>query len=95
MRTTIHALPERVYRPDPAMFRFIDETGGDPGQLFALAQMALNGVAAHKRRGDDSPKACQGIANGLGLACFALATMLGIPRSQIEGALLDDDGGAA
>src|SRR5258708_36438542 len=97
MSATIHTLPqrERTYRPDIAMtFGFIDRTEGDEGLLFELAQMGLNAVTAHRRRGDDSPQACQGVVNGLGLAFFALATLFGIPRGEIEDSL-SGDGGAA
>jgi hypothetical protein len=41
------------------------------------------GIDAHRRRRDMSPKAAQGIANGLMIAALALLTILGVPRSDI------------
>jgi hypothetical protein len=49
-----------------------------------LAKMSLNGIDAHRRRRDMSPKAAPGIANGLMIAALALLTILGVPRSDLE-----------
>jgi hypothetical protein len=77
-------LPEPVYKPDlAAAFKIIDSVNG-PEQLYGLAKMSLNGIDAHRRRRDMSPKAAQGIANGLMIAALALLTISGVPRSDLE-----------
>jgi len=67
--------------------------GFEPG--FSLAQTSLRGCEIIRERRSDGPQACQGIANGLAVACFALATALGIPRGNIVDAIPDDEEDAA
>jgi hypothetical protein len=52
--------------------------------VYGLAKMSLNGIDAHRRRRDTSPKAAQGTANGLMIAALALLTILGVLRSDME-----------
>jgi hypothetical protein len=67
-----HQAAEPVYKPDlAAAFKIIDSVNS-PEQLYGLAKISLNGIDAHRLRRDMSPKAAQGIANGLMIAALAL-----------------------
>jgi hypothetical protein len=82
MSAEVVSFPEPCYRPDTeALFTLIDQAEKS-NSLLALAQAGLRAVDIHIQKGDDGPQACQGITNGLALAFFVTATMLGIPRGE-------------
>lgn len=79
--------PEHKFKPNAAYgFSFVDETGGHPAKLYELANCALYSAAQLKAEADKSgePKDFQRVVDTVGIAFFALGTMLGIPRGTIE-----------
>src|SRR6185437_15766775 len=79
--------PERTFKPNAAYgFSFVDETGGHPAKLYELANAALYAAAQLKAEADKSgePKDFQRVVDTVGIAFFALGTLLGIPQGTIE-----------
>lgn len=88
MTGTVHDFPARQYRPDTArIFCMIDAAGGEEWALLMLAMAGLEAVKEAHRTMSGAQRA-QRVANGLGMTYFAVAVLLGIPRSDVEAALL-------
>jgi len=75
-----------IIRPDMTKIRKVLDTipQDDAGQLYLTALVGVLEAEKAKQRRD-----CQAMVTGLGLAFFAIAGILGIPRDEAEDYLPD------